>query len=91
MLYSRSLLIICFIYLRFIYVFYFWLCWLFIAVRGLSLVVASRGYSLFPCEGFSSWWHLLLPSMGLRALGLQQLWRLGLVVLWHVGSSCTRD
>ena len=25
---------------------YFWLCWIFIAVRGLSLAVASRGYSL---------------------------------------------
>ena len=24
----------------------FWLCWVFIAVCGLSLVVASRGYSL---------------------------------------------
>ena len=26
---------------------YFWLCWVFIAARGLSLVAASRGYSLF--------------------------------------------
>ena len=25
---------------------YFWLCWFFVAVQGLSLVVASRGYSL---------------------------------------------
>ena len=25
---------------------YFWLCWVFVAVCGLSLVVASGGYSL---------------------------------------------
>ena len=25
---------------------YFWLCWVFVAVHGLSLVAASRGYSL---------------------------------------------
>ena len=25
---------------------YFWLCWVFVAARGLSLVVASGGYSL---------------------------------------------
>ena len=28
-----------------LYLIYFWLCWIFIAVRGLSLVVASGGYS----------------------------------------------
>ena len=25
---------------------YFWLCWVFVAVHRLSLVVASRGYSV---------------------------------------------
>ena len=31
---------------KFIYLFiYFWLCWVFIAVRGLSLLAGSRGYS----------------------------------------------
>ena len=25
---------------------YFWLCWVFVAAHGLSLVVASRGHSL---------------------------------------------
>ena len=29
----------------FILFIYFWLCWVFVAVRGLSLVVASGGYS----------------------------------------------
>ena len=29
------------------------LCWVFIAARGLSLVVVSRGYSSLRCAGFS--------------------------------------
>ena len=33
--------------LKFFYLFiYFWLCWVFVAVCGLSVVGASRGYSL---------------------------------------------
>ena len=50
------------------YLFYFWLRWVFIAACGLSLVVASRGYSSLQCAGFSLWWLLLL---GARALGAQ--------------------
>ena len=50
----------------FIY-FYFWLCWVFVAARGLSLVAASGGYCSLQCAGFSLWWLLLL---GARALGV---------------------
>ena len=58
-----------FIYL-FIYLFiYFWLRWVFVAARGLSLVVASRGYSSLQCTGFSLQWLLLLRSMGSRRAG----------------------
>ena len=32
---------------------YFWLLWVFITTRGLSLVGTSRGYSLLWCSGFS--------------------------------------
>ena len=32
---------------------YFWLRWVFVAARGLSLVVASGGYSSLQCAGFS--------------------------------------
>ena len=32
-----------FIYL---FIFYFWLCWVFVAARELSLFAGSRGYSL---------------------------------------------
>ena len=50
----------------FIYLFiYFWLCWVFVAAHGFSLVVASRGYSLLQYKGFSLWWLLLLQSMAL--------------------------
>ena len=33
---------------------YVWLCWVFISVRGLSLVVASGGHSSSRCGGHSS-------------------------------------
>ena len=42
----------------------FWLRWVFIAARQLSLVAVSRGYSSLWCAGFSSQWLLLLQSMG---------------------------
>ena len=48
---------------------YFWLCWVFIASRGLSVVAASGGYSSLRCAGFSLRWLLLLRSMGSRCAG----------------------
>ena len=67
------LFILIFIYLLFelIYFMYlfFWLHWVFIAVHGLSLVVASRGYSWLQCVGFSLRWLLLLRSTGSRRVG----------------------
>ena len=48
---------------------YFWLHWVFIAVRGLSLAVASRDYSSLQCAGFSLRWLFLLRSMGRRCAG----------------------
>ena len=38
-------------------------------LHGLSLVVASRGYSSLWCMGFSLQWLLLLGSMGSRCAG----------------------
>ena len=49
--------------------FYFWLCWVFVTVRGRSLAAASGGYSLLWCAGFSLWWLLLLRSTGSRRVG----------------------
>ena len=57
-----------FIYL-FLFIYYFWLCWVFVAVRRLSLVAASGGYSSLWCAGFSLQWLLLLWSMGFRHTG----------------------
>ena len=44
---------------KFIYLFSFWLRWVFVAARGLSLVVASGGYSSLRCAGFSLRWLLV--------------------------------
>ena len=44
--------------------------WVFIAAPGLSLVVASGGYSSLRCAGFPLWWLLLLRSMDSRRVGL---------------------
>ena len=54
----------------FIYLFiYLWLCWVFVSVRGLSLVVASGGHSASRCAGLSLSWPLLLRSTGSRCAG----------------------
>ena len=87
---SSCLLIFVISFLNFlkIYLFlstYFWLCWVFVAVRGLSLVAASRGYSSLGCVGLSLRWLLLLRSTdsrhtGFSSCGAQAQW------LWLVGS-----
>ena len=65
----------------FIYLFiYLWLCWVFVSVRGLSLVVASGGHSSSRCAGPSLARPLLLPSTGSR--------RAGSVIVAH-GPSCS--
>ena len=64
-----------------IYLFiYLWLCWVFVSVRGLSLVVASGGHSSSQCAGLSLSRPLLLWSTGSR--------RAGSVTVAH-GPSCS--
>ena len=48
---------------------YFWLRWVFVAMRGLSLAAVSGGYSSFQCAGFSLQWFLLLRSTSSRCVG----------------------
>ena len=48
---------------------YFWVCWVFVAVHRLSLVVASKDYSSLKSKGFSFQWPLLLWSMDSRHSG----------------------
>ena len=53
-----------------IYLFiYLWLCWVFVSVRGLSLVAASGGHSSSQCAGLSLSRPLLLQSTGSRRTG----------------------
>ena len=71
----------CFFKNKFIYLcIYFWLCWVFVSVRGLSLVAASGGHSSSRCAGLSLSRPLLLLSTGSR--------RAGSVVVAH-GPSCS--
>ena len=61
-----------FFFLRnsFIYLFiYFWLCWVFVSVRGLSPVAASGGHSSSRRAGLSPSRPLLLRSTGSRRAG----------------------
>ena len=68
---------------------YLWLCWVFIAAWGLSLVAVSGatlhcGAQASRCGGFS--------CCGARALGMRAsvVVHVGLVAAQHVGSSWTR-
>ena len=55
--------------LLFILFYYFWLCWVFVSVQGLSLVVASGRHSSSWCTGLSPSWPLLLRSTSSRRAG----------------------
>ena len=59
---------------------YLWLCWVFVSVRGLSLIAASGDHSSSRCAGLSLSRPLLLRSAGSR--------RAGSVVVAH-GPSCS--
>ena len=59
---------------------YLWLCWVFVSVRGLSLVAASGGHSSSRCAGLSLSRPLSLRSTGSR--------RAGSVIVAH-GPSCS--
>ena len=64
----------------FIYLFYLWLCWVFVSGRGLPLAAASGGHSSSRCAGLSPSRPLLLRSTGSR--------RAGSAVVAH-GPSCS--
>ena len=58
-----------FFFFKIIYLFYLWLCQVFVSVRGLSLVVASGDHSSSRCTGLSLSRPLLLGSTGSRRAG----------------------
>ena len=59
---------------------YFWLCWVLVSVRGLSLVAANGGHSSSRCTGLSPSRPLPLQRTGSR--------RAGSVIVAH-GPSCS--
>ena len=63
-----------------LFIYLFLLCWVFVSVRGLSLVAASGGHSSSRCAGLSLSRPLLLRSTGSRCAGS--------VVVAH-GPSCS--
>ena len=69
-----------FFLIYYLFIIYFWLCWVFVSVRGLSLVAVSGGHSSSRCAGLSLSRPLLLRSRGSR--------RTGSVVVAH-GPSCS--
>ena len=72
--------ILSFIFLKINLFIYFWLCWVFISVRGLSPVAESGGHSSSRCAGLSPSRPLPLRSTGSR--------RAGSAVVVH-GPSCS--
>ena len=64
----------------FLFFIYFWLCWVFVSVRELSLVAVSGGHSSSRCAGLSLSRPLLLWSTGSR--------RASSVIVAH-GPSCS--
>lgn len=64
--------------------FCFWLRWVFVAALGLSPVVASRGSSLVVVYGLL----IAMASLWCRAPARGHA---GLVALWHMGFSWTRN
>ena len=52
----------------YLFIYFYWLPWVFVAAHGLSLVVRSGEYSLLRCAAFSLQWLLLLQSTGSRCM-----------------------
>ena len=65
----------------FLLFFNFWLRWVFVASRGLSLVAVSEDHSSLPCAGFWLRCLLLVQSTGCRCAGS--------VVVAHGPIECT--
>ena len=58
-----------FFFFKLLFIYLFWLCWVFVSVRGLSPAVASGGHSSSRCAGLSPSRPLPLRSTGSRHAG----------------------
>ena len=101
--FTSNYLLSCFFCL---FLIYFWLCWVFVAVCGLSLVVARGGFSCCGAQalgmrssvvealGLSSCNSRALERVGFSSYGSWalecRLSSCGWVAPWHVGSFWTR-
>ena len=74
-----------FLFFVFVFFFNFWLCWVFVSVRGLSPVVASGGHSSSRCAGLSLSRPLPLHRLQTRSTGSR---RTGSAAVAH-GPSCS--
>ena len=87
----------------FLKIFIYWLCWVFVAARGLLLVSESEFYSLaVMCgllfavaalvveHGLKGTWASGVAAHGLQGAGFVAVVP-GLSCSWHVGSSQTRN
>ena len=79
-----------FLMLFFLLFVYFWLRWVIDAAHGLSLVVASGGYSVM-MHRLVFVAASLAVKLGLQGTQAQQLMHTGLVAPQHMRSSQTRD
>ena len=75
------------------FIYYFWLCWVFVAAYGLSLAVARGSHSLVLALGLLLLWSTSSWEAGFSSCsrGAKQLRLMGLVAPGHVRSSWTRD
>ena len=60
---------VCLFVFKFYLFIYLWLCWVFVSVRGLSLLAATGGHSSSWCTGLSLSRPLMLWSTGSRHAG----------------------
>ena len=65
----NKLFVLFFLFIYYLFIIYFWLCWVFVSVRGPSPVAASGGHSSSRCVGLSPSRPPLLRSTGSRCAG----------------------
>ena len=61
---SQTFLVFFFVFLFFLnlFIYLFWLCWVFVSVRGLSLVASSGGHSSWATLHRGAWASLTIAA-----------------------------
>ena len=79
------------LFFRDCFIFYFWLCWVFVDAHGLFQVAASGATVSWAVHWLLFAMVFLLQGMGSRVHGLQHLWHMDSAAPWYVESSQSRD